>query len=303
MNAPAKITTLLAVIIYSHVPLLTIAICTYDRSTLLSECLQSIYVQEGEDVEVIVVSNHPSPSKLADVQEITSLYKGCKLLHEGNVGLSHARNLALKHCHTKYIAYVDDDARLNVNYLSTAKNLLKEHSMICLGGHIQSWWYYGRSNWLAEDWGQKPLLAEHLQILKDDQYLWGSNIIVDTQCLKEVGGFPLKRGMIGTKLGYGAENLMQIELRSRGHAIFYTPTLIVDHVITAEKLHLSWHLKSIVRTYNDGRDIFPEQYRLSYRIRKYIRWPVKLVSSTHKWMFQQGYFWQNWVLDIYKALF
>ncbi len=281
---------------------LTIAICTYNRNELLRHCLQSIATQLCHELEVLVINNFPDQENHQQLIELCEIIPGCRVLKEYKTGLSYARNRALRESKTEYIAYIDDDAKLTDNYVCRAIELIHKENLMVVGGHIKSWWFYGRPVWLRSDWGEKPTLGDKLTKLAEDQYLWGSNMIFARTVLEHIGGFPEDQGMKGHVIAYGAENIAQINLRARGHNIYYDPSLVVEHMVIKEKLALGWHLRSIRSSSKAGRIVFPEQFTFNKRIMKYIRLPMTVLKSTWQLLTDRRYFRQNWVLDNWRAL-
>ena len=102
-------------------PVLTLLICTYHREALLLKCLNSIAQLDGLasiSYEVVVVDNSDQ-STAADA--VASVNQGGALrvkyvsAHPANISV--ARNAGIDHSRGQYIAMIDDDMTLDVNWL------------------------------------------------------------------------------------------------------------------------------------------------------------------------------------------
>jgi len=97
----------------------TVAICTYNRSRSLSRTLDSLKtltVPPELDWEVLVVDNCCTD----DTADVISLYSPelpLQPLREPRQGLSHARNLALENARGDYILWTDDDVVVEREWL------------------------------------------------------------------------------------------------------------------------------------------------------------------------------------------
>lgn len=98
-------------------PLVSIIVPVYGTEKLLSRCLDSILNQTYKNLEIIVV-NDCSPGKCKEiVKQYQSMDSRVKYVeHEKNKGLFHARLTGAKHMSGDYIAFVDSDDYIAVDY-------------------------------------------------------------------------------------------------------------------------------------------------------------------------------------------
>ncbi len=277
--------------------LLDIIVCTYEREALLQDCILSLSAQNAtsEDWGVIVVNNSKS-SLTKDTLSFLDKLAHLTVVNELEPGLSNARNNGIANSQATWLCFFDDDAKAPKDFVSKIIHNIKTEKWDCFGGHIQSWWKYGRPRWLNESYGSKPKLENAKTTLATD-HNWGSNIIIKKSCLQDINGFPTHIGMKGHKLGYAAENIVQDKLREKGYIIGYDPNLTIDHVVMSQKLKLKWHIKSAYATGRDGRSVYPEQYTtigiltsLKNCVSRPCKGLIKLITST-------DYYWEHLVLD------
>ena len=266
----------------------------------MDDCLSSLTVQDefGSGlVQILVIDNYHNLQNHKELSEICAVHDYIDLVWEKKPGLSNARNMAIKKCSTEYIGFLDDDCIASSNYLKVCINTIQNFEFSCFGGHIASWWKFGRVKWLPENYGEKPKLAERTVPIQEG-YIWGGNMVYRLSSLIMVGGFPVGVGMQAKKLGYGAENIVQINMRKLGETIGYIPDLIVKHIVSKEKLHVSWHIRAAYATSRDGRDVFPEQYTFKHKTKEFLRFPIIVTNSCYSLLFRPRYYVQNFILDV-----
>ena len=87
-------------------PLFSVVIPTYNRAELLRAALDSVFVQELGDFEVIVVDDGSDDA----TEHVVRRYgERVTLLRQENAGPGAARNLALEHARGRYAAFLDSD--------------------------------------------------------------------------------------------------------------------------------------------------------------------------------------------------
>lgn len=95
--------------------LITIIICTYNRSGSLKYTLESLFVQEVDesfDYEIIVVDNNSKDkTKILVESYIPRLRDRLKYVFEPNQGLSYARNRGIKEAKGGILVFTDDDCQ------------------------------------------------------------------------------------------------------------------------------------------------------------------------------------------------
>ena len=90
----------------------TAVVCTRDRPDLLDGCLHALRALRPPAGDVLVVD---SASATGATQEVARAH-GVRVVREEQPGLDRARNLGWQHAGTALVAYVDDDARVDVGW-------------------------------------------------------------------------------------------------------------------------------------------------------------------------------------------
>lgn len=112
---------------------LSIIVPAYNVEKYITQCLDSIVnaLTDFNDYEIIVVEDCSTDNTLALLKEISSNYKNLKLLiNEKNLGLSGARNKALKYSLGHYITFVDSDDMLSYGILTAVAKKIDENNNI-----------------------------------------------------------------------------------------------------------------------------------------------------------------------------
>lgn len=112
---------------------LSIIVPAYNVEKYITQCLDSIVnaLTDFNDYEIIVVEDCSTDNTLALLKEICSNYKNLKLLiNKKNLGLSGARNKALKYSLGHYITFVDSDDMLSYGILSAVAKKIDENNNI-----------------------------------------------------------------------------------------------------------------------------------------------------------------------------
>ncbi len=107
--------------------LLSIIISTRDKPwSVLSKTLDSIISSGFSDVETILIDQNADNTIESGISD-NSKYKNIKYLKSPRKGLSHGRNLGIKHSRGNWLLFFDDDAVLSEGTLKDVAPLLVRH--------------------------------------------------------------------------------------------------------------------------------------------------------------------------------
>ncbi|HYW01115.1 MAG TPA: glycosyltransferase [Candidatus Acidoferrum sp.] len=230
----------------SSTPVISVVICTCNREKYLADALQSLWDQSlrRDKFEIIVVDS----SSTDNTKAICGRFADTVYIYDPSAGLSRARNTGWRSARGDFVAYLDDDAVASNDWLEL---IIKSFSFgsACVGGKVIPIWEVDRPAWLPDSllWYLSILewnLPRH--VLGEREYLNGANIAFRRNVLEMVGGFreDLGRAYVSNSRLLGGEEIdLQVKLTSRGQEVVYDPTIIVRHVILAQRLHKDWFLK------------------------------------------------------------
>ena len=213
-------------------PSVSVVICAYteDRWDDVVRAVTSVQAQETAPFEVIVVVDH-NPALLARVSAELS-----HIVVTENIearGLSGARNSGVARAHGDIVAFLDDDAWAEPDWLTNLVALYGEDDVIGAGGSIVPAWQAGRPRWWPDefDW-VVGCSYRGLPLRRSDvRNAIGANMSFRRSTLEAVGGFSHGIGRIGTRPLGGEET--ELAIRARRHApgsrIVYEPSARVHH--------------------------------------------------------------------------
>jgi len=105
-------------------PFFSVIIPTYNRTALLREALNSVFVQTFKDFEVIVVDDGSTDGTLEELQALGSRVRS---LRQQNAGPGAARNLGAQYATGEYLAFLDSDDLWFPWTLETYRQLIARH--------------------------------------------------------------------------------------------------------------------------------------------------------------------------------
>ncbi|WP_109832827.1 glycosyltransferase family 2 protein [Reichenbachiella versicolor] len=172
-------------------PLVSVNITTYNRSDLLTNCLESVTSQSYKNLEINVVDDCSSDSTEDTMQELQRKDSRIKY-HRNNQNLGNAgsRNRALKESSGEYVAFMDDDdewvdehkIRKQVDFFLSYGD---QYSILFTGVRI------------VGDHGIREVCDFDLnnikkKILRGNGIIYNSTVMMPKKCLDLVGGFSEK---------------------------------------------------------------------------------------------------------------
>lgn len=279
---------------------LCIAICTYNRAELLPYCLDAIYPQLKENVELLVVDNGTEK-----VDELCKNYPKLSYIQEEQTGLSFARNTAVEHAQADYILFLDDDAKAYPNFVEESLRACACNYLI-FGGVYHPWYHYGQPKWFKDEYASNKLTYTKDSELKEAEYLSGGIMAFHKSVFERIGNFITDIGMRGTQVGYGEESELQDRARKEGIKLMYIPELQMDHLVAKYKLSVNWFLKAYWNRGVDQAKYF-KGIKFTAIIKELFIALVLLLKdgivNSFKLIAQPNYYFQNWQIDSLKKLY
>jgi len=228
-------------------PLISVVICTHERSDDLGRCLAAAAPQAralGWDL-LVVDSASSAPHAQALVHHAAA--HGAAYERLDTPGLSRARNRGAALARGRWIAYLDDDAIPHAGWAEQLDRLLRlqPDSVALLGGRIDPLWPDGVKR---EDHHVTPRWLLLLSCVDragqgrvvDGWNICGANFAVRKNALDAIGGFPEGLGRIGTRLISGEESYVVQRLHRDGLDARYDGSFGVHHRIEPERLGRDW---------------------------------------------------------------
>jgi len=244
--------------------IISVVICTYNRSELLSKCLLSLAEQSlGKELyEVIVADNNSSDDTCQIVEEHARKEPNIRICCEKKRGANHTRNTGVGLAAGEYIAFIDDDAVAYPDWLSNIHDYICQHrEVVVFGGPYDSYSLVPTPEWFPPEYGMLFLGDNERPVKIGTEWIAGTNLIVKKDAFLSVGGFHGKLGSVENGVFYyGEETRLLIDLSERGFSVYYVPSVKVKHLIRSDKMSLKWLLFS---AYTIGR-----RYELTFNVNK-----------------------------------
>jgi GT2 family glycosyltransferase len=231
----------------------SIIVATYNRATLLDECLGHLGRQRfraGD--EVIVVDNGSTDDTAAVVARHRS---GCAvplhLLHEPLPGKSRAIARALIGATGDVLAFTDDDVNVDDGWLDAVRAAMADPDVALMGGPVAPRWHPAVPQWIRRARERHPRLGAPLALLDygdrplalGPRTVLGANMAVRRQLFTELGGFPSHLGKLRGTLLSGEDHELCRRVQSAGFRAMYFPSAVVHHLVPADRARVSYFLK------------------------------------------------------------
>lgn len=257
---------------------LTVLICTHNRAALLERTLASLNAaaRPSMPVQILVAANACSDDTVERMQAYQARQPAMdwlplRLIEVPVPGKSNALNQAIPEIDTELTAFVDDDHRVDRNYLVAIEEAVRawpDAGLYC--GRILPDWDGREPAWVHDqgpyriyplpvpryDQGQKPktITAEEGPIPG------GGNLVVRRAVFALAGQFSTELGPRGHDLGGGEDSEYVLRAMTRGVRCQYTPHMIQYHYVDVERLRLGYLLRkgyqrtrSTARIHGNGR--------------------------------------------------
>jgi glycosyltransferase involved in cell wall biosynthesis len=237
--------------------IISVIICTQNRADLLSTALESVCRQAfGRDnYEMVVVDNGSTDATPAVVDRFRERYPNIRYFREETPGLSVARNRGWREARGEFVAFLDDDAKANPDWLAVAAQDIGIWNPDVFGGPYLAYYSTSRPDWFKDSYGSFNPYSQPKTLTSSDEYLSGSNLFVRRSLLEKLGGFDASLGMRGKKIGYGEEARLLRRARQEfpKALIYYEPKLVIQHLVRPEKFRLRWQ---VCNRFNLGRSSY-----------------------------------------------
>ena len=115
------------------VPIATVVVCTRDRPEDLQRCLEAFMRLPDDGQEYLVIDNCPASDA---TMELVKNYPKVRYIREDVPGSSTARNRALREAKHEFVAFTDDDAAPDPNWLRSLLQNFSDPRVMCVTGLV-----------------------------------------------------------------------------------------------------------------------------------------------------------------------
>ena len=261
---------------------LSLIIPTHNRARQLLAALESVVRQDmppGE-WECVVVNNNSTDDTPARFAAFAARYPALNLrmVTETGPGVSYARNRGIAETSAPYMAFIDDDERINAGFIRAYVEFFDAHpDAVVAGGRIIAEYVSVRPAWMSK-YVEMPIanpmdFGERVRPFPAGRVPGGGNMAFRRAGLAGYGGFDPTLGRVNGELIGGEENDFFERLLLGGETIWYVPGAVMWHIIPPAKLTGAYFRRL---SYNVG---------VSQRLRAEIhrRLPKTFVLEIAKW--------------------
>jgi O-antigen biosynthesis protein len=233
-------------------PKISVIVCTYNGGRTLRECFQELQQLNYPDFEVIVVDDGSTDGGTDDAEAY-----GYRLIRTHNAGLSSARNTGLHAANGEIVAYLDDDAYPDSDWLKyLALSFLQGEYMGVGGPNIPP----PGDGWIADCVTNSPGGPIHVLLSdREAEHIPGCNMAFRKSALLAVGGFDERFRTAGDDVD------ICWSVQQRGWKLGFSPAAVVWH-----------HRRNSVRRYWKQQQGYGRAEALLEQ-----KWPEKYNAAGH----------------------
>ena len=235
-------------------PDVSVIICAYTMERLkdIHEAVDSVLAQTLEPCEVIVAVDHNENLYQVLKDRLPSEFKIVE--NNGDQGLSETRNVGIRAASGEIVAFIDDDAVAEKDWLEKLTEPFQSPNVIAVGGRAIPLWHDGkRPSWFPEelDWivgctyRGLPLTGNEIRNVP------GCNMTFKRKVFDGVGFFRSDIGGIKEtpRGGEEAEICLRIKHEIPDALILYEPNATIHHKVPLYRSGLRYLIR---RSYNEG---------------------------------------------------
>jgi O-antigen biosynthesis protein len=233
-------------------PRISVVVCSHNGERTIQDCLEGLLELEYPDHEVIVVDDGSSDATAAIVSG-----HPVRFISTANNGLSSARNAGMEAATGEIVAYLDDDARPDPDWLTHLAAVFMNTEHAGVGGPNIS---PPSDGLIADCVAKSPGNPVHI-LLSDGEaeHIPGCNMAFRRDCLQAIGGFDTRFRVAGDDVD------ACWRLQEHGWTLGFSPAAVVWH-----------HRRNSIRAYWKQQLGYGEAEALLER-----KWPEKYTAAGH----------------------
>jgi glucosyl-dolichyl phosphate glucuronosyltransferase len=215
-----------------------VVVCAYtmQRWSQIERALESLRGQTVKPREIILVIDH----NLELLERARRAFPWALVVENlFERGLSGARNSGVAKCSSDIVAFLDDDARAEPQWLETLLRHYGGCEVLGVGGTVRADWVAPRPSWFPRefDWVVGCSYAGQPARLAAVRNPIGAAMSFRRDTFHEVGGFHAAVGRVGTMPTGCEETEFAIRVRRRWPMgkVLYDPAAVVDHEVTQQR--------------------------------------------------------------------
>jgi glycosyltransferase involved in cell wall biosynthesis len=241
---------------YPPITSVAIAICTWNRASLLSQTLErlssllSLKKPQGVNITVVIIDNNSTDETQSVIEKFANSElctdRNLTQLKEEQQGHAFARNRAIQSCDSDLIIWTDDDVLVPADWVSKYVDAANEQSdMAFWGAAIEPFFSAGKPKWIQKNWSKLAGcfagrdLGDRRVELTSNKLPYGANFAIRGEVLRQYS-FATDLGRRENEiLGEDELDLMR-RLLADGHRGSWVPHNTVQHVIPTNRANAAY---------------------------------------------------------------
>ena len=275
---------------------MSIVMGTLNRVEAIGKSIDSLLQQRFpvDRYEIIVVDNGCTDGTEQVVNALTASAPNLRYVKEPKLGLSNARNKGIAESRYELVAFFDDDATAEPNWVATLVAVFeREPGVGAAGGPIFVGWPTSRPQWMpasCEGYFGHCYYGAERTYLRFPQYPYGSNMVIRKEHLLAIGGFNANVGPKGQNMMSAGEQDLFRRLNELPITVVYEPTAPVHHWVQSDRVTRKWVLRRAFKhgfsntrmIYNAGQQSAGTRIMMLFRAS--IRSIVGIASAALGWV-------------------
>jgi GT2 family glycosyltransferase len=274
----------------SSAPRISVVICTYNGSATLRECLDGVTALRYPNFEVVVVSDGSTDTSA----EIAGGYESVRLIETPQEGLACARNTGMRAATGEIIAYIDDDAIPDRDWLTHLAATFGQGDFAAVGGPNV---LPPNSGAIAQCVANAPGGPTHVLVSdRDAEHIPGCNMAVRKDALERIGGFDPQFRAAGDDVD------VCWRLLDAGDRIAFGPGAVVLH---HRRRTVSGYLRQ-QRGYGKAEALLERKHPDKYSAAGHVDWAGRLYgngAAQHRGGWRWRVYYGGWGTAFYQSLY
>lgn len=230
--------------------MISAVVCTYNRCESLKDTLNALSMQDFRDneFEILVVDNNSNDSTKYVVETAAKLSRWpIRYVFEREQGISAARNRGISEACGDILAFTDDDAIPEMDWIQKIDSAFSRFNADCVSGPLSPLWEKNPPKWLVTsdfmahlgllDKGPEPIV---MRGSGDTDLLYGANMAIKRTVFNAVGNFRTDLGYKALRQEYGEDSEMLGRILKFGMCAVYAPDVIVRHKVSKKRMSLNY---------------------------------------------------------------
>ena len=227
----------------------TVALCTHNHADRLARTLNDLRALQAPKApwELLIIDNGCTDATpaLLSAHEWPAGWR-VRVVREEKLGLSNARNCAIRVAAGEYVIFIDDDETPDPDWLCAYERLIEAHAPDAFGSRIEVLFEGERPVWLADELlgflGQLNRADAVTPLVATNAGFHGGNFGFRKSVCDVIGNFDAELGRKGSDNTGGEEVDFYRRLRARELNVWWTPEAVIFHRIQVTKLRRSYFL-------------------------------------------------------------